>query len=220
MGLPLLGHPREFDGTAPRQSVNCWSPIAPFGHSCPAALTYSIPQTSPIPHSTSSGTSITSSSTPSAAASFPRRSTASIRFTSVLVSQIPFNFTGRVTNSHNLSRCRASLYSSIRTIFSLAALMTPIAASLNRNAPTDLFRTIFKELPVSWRTASSATGPTLTDNRSPTHATANAGLFVPSGSRSFGMTFSASRVMLRRVNSPGILPICIIATRTLKPMSF
>jgi hypothetical protein len=51
-------------------------------------------------------------------------------------------------------------------------------------------------------------------------STASVGLSMPAGSRSFGITFSANSVMLRRVSSPGMLPICIIATRTLNPMSF
>ena len=50
-------------------------------------------------------------------------------------------------------------------------------------------------------------------------AAAKAGAAASAGSRSFGITFCANKVMLLRVSSAGMLPICIIATRTLKPMS-
>jgi hypothetical protein len=43
----------------------------------------------------------------------------------------------------------------------------------------------------------------------PGHPTAaNATSSTPAESRSFGITFSADSVMLRRVNSTGMLPIC------------
>jgi hypothetical protein len=50
-------------------------------------------------------------------------------------------------------------------------------------------------------------------------AVAKARLGAPAGSRKGGITFSANSRMLLWVYSAGMLPICIIATSTLKPMS-